>query len=68
MVAGKCSKCDSMITSINIENIAGKVNGKDAWNCISYNCPRCNTILSIQIDPVALKTDTIDGVVQRLNR
>ncbi|NEU80686.1 hypothetical protein [Nostoc sp. UIC 10630] len=68
MVAGKCSKCDTFISYVNIGTITGKVNGKDTWNCISYSCPSCNTILNIQIDPVALKGDTIEGVIKRLNR
>lgn len=40
--------------------------GMMRWNCVTYNCPLCFTVLSVGIDPVALKSDTITGVVEAL--
>lgn len=42
--------------------------GFAAWNYVTYNCPFCFTVLSVGIDPVALKSDTIDGVVEALRK
>ncbi|SEP07673.1 class IV adenylate cyclase [Aquisalimonas asiatica] len=67
MVAtGKCPKCESVVSSVRIEDVDGKVGFQSKWHCISYCCPSCNTVLGVQMDPVALKTDTINGVVEKL--
>jgi hypothetical protein len=57
----KRPKCASVITSatINDVDIAN-------WRGISYCCPYCSTILSVSIDPVALKTDTIAAIAREL--
>lgn len=58
---GKCPKCDKLIGFVNITQI--DVNsGRNKWNGISYNCPFCFSILSVGIDPIAIKTDTLSGV------
>ena len=36
------------------------------WVGVSYACPSCNSIVSVGIDPVALKADLIDEIVERL--
>jgi hypothetical protein len=61
---GKCPKCDRTITNVKIEDVTVDVQFTPAWKGISYVCPWCNTILSVQIDPVALKTDIINGVIK----
>ena len=30
------------------------------WKCIAFCCPHCNSILSVQIDPIAIKTDIVN--------
>jgi len=65
---GKCPKCASTITSVKIEDVDIKVGFESRWKGISYCCPSCNTVLNIQIDPVALKTDIIEGVVNKLKK
>lgn len=40
--------------------------GGKVWNGVAYSCPQCNAVLSVQIDPVAIKTDTINGVIGKL--
>ena len=63
---GLCPKCSTPVTHVNITEVgASSFTGKQ-WRGISYDCPSCRGILSVQIDPVALKTDTIEGTVARL--
>ena len=62
----KCPKCEATITSVSIQEIDGKVGGQSKWKCIAHTCPQCSSVLSVQIDPVALKTDTVDAVVKAL--
>ena len=64
-MAGKCPKCDKFLTSVNISDVDVKSNGRSAWKGISYNCPYCGSVLSVAIDPVALKTDTVAEIKGR---
>lgn len=64
---GKCPGCGKVPLSINIQGVdmhapAGTFNG------VMYVCPtfQCGTILGVGIDPIALKADTINGVVKKL--
>jgi hypothetical protein len=63
---GKCPKCDKTVSSVTIEDIDVKVNLTSKWRGISYLCGSCKTVLGVGIDPVALKSDTIKGVVLAL--
>jgi hypothetical protein len=67
---GKCPGCKAIVNNVRIEGIDGKENpfGSNGWRCVSYCCPGCNTVLGVQIDPVALKTDTINGLLAALGR
>ena len=63
---GNCPKCEKSLSSVTIEDVNVVVGLQTKWRGISYLCPYCKTILSVGIDPVALKTDTIAGVVKAL--
>ena len=57
---GKCPKCEKIISKVKYENISASSGiGGTEWNAISYCCQSCNTVLSVQIDPVALNTDLL---------
>lgn len=63
---GKCPKCENIPTSVRIEPIQGNVSRGNGFHCLSYCCPICNTILGVEIDPIAVKGDIISGVVREL--
>ena len=63
---GNCPKCEKSISSVNCSGIDVRVVGGKTWKGISYNCPFCNTVLSVQIDPIAIKTDTVDDLFRKL--
>ena len=69
--SGQCPKCASPISYVNLETVSVKARGA-SWNGVSYLCPSCNAVLSVEIDPIALKTDIVrevaDEVVSRLRR
>lgn len=57
----KCPKCSNIVTTATLNDVSiGK------WRGVSYSCPFCFSILSIAIDPVALKSDAIGGVADEL--
>lgn len=66
MTTGKCPKCEKVVTAVRIEDVTVRVGVQPQWKGVSYCCPWCNTVLGVQIDPVALKTDIIEGVVGAL--
>lgn len=62
-------KCPSCGTSIGTPTMQGVTTGAfmgTQWKCIAFCCPSCDVVLSVQIDPVALKTDTVNAVLQAL--
>lgn len=63
---GKCPKCDKILTNIQVGHVEIDVFMGRKWDGIAYYCPFCNTILSCQIDPIAIKTDIINEIVNEL--
>jgi hypothetical protein len=67
-MAAKCPKCDKLLGSVNISDVTVSSLPGPSWNGIAYLCPFCLSILSVGIDPVALKTDTVAEVVAAVKK
>ena len=67
---GKCPKCEQHISSVKIEHVDVKegIIGPASWHGVSYLCPSCNSVLSVQIDPIALKADIVSELFERLRK
>lgn len=68
MITGKCPGCGKVPGfGINVQSVDAKAGGA-SWKGVLYVCPniQCQTILGAGIDPLALKADTINGVVKKL--
>ena len=68
MNSGKCPKCGEIVSSVRIEDLDVNLGPGINWQGVSYCCPSCDTVLSVQIDPVALKTDIINVLIEELRR
>lgn len=66
MASGKCPKCETATTAVQIESVDIREGPNKAWLGIMLLCPSCRTILGISIDPVALKTEIIDSVTEAI--
>jgi hypothetical protein len=66
--SGKCPHCKEVVSSVRIEDIDINLGPGIDWQGVSYCCPSCDAVLSVQIDPVALKTDIINVLVEELRR
>lgn len=67
---GKCPQCKNTVTSVKIESIIAStalIGGRD-FNAVSYSCKSCGTILSVQMDPIALKSDTVAEIIDALRK
>lgn len=67
MATGKCPKCEKTALTIVAEAVTVTIDMR-SWNGVNYLCPNCRTILSVGIDPVALKTDTVRDVLKGLGK
>ena len=62
---GVCPKCEKPVLRLKINGIDGQVPFGASWKCITLSCPLCNTVLSAQIDPVAIKSDIVNALKGR---
>lgn len=67
-MAGKCPKCDRLVTAVDVYDLDIRVRMQSKWKGVQYVCPFCQTVLSIQMDPIALKADTVGEVAAALKR
>ena len=65
---GKCPSCGQVMHYAKMQGLDAKVLMGGAWKAVSYQCPHCETVLSVEIDPIAVKTDIVNEVVKRLGK
>jgi hypothetical protein len=58
---GTCPKCGARIEEVSIEGISVNAYSK-VMKGISYLCKSCNCVLSVAIDPIALKADLLRDI------
>lgn len=63
-----CPKCGADLTSVNIRAITINSPADPPWNGVAYECPACRCLLSVGIDPVSLKADTVDQIVKEIRK
>jgi len=66
MNTGKCPKCNALIRSVEVEAIDVTEALKPEWKGASFVCPFCRTILGVGIDPIAVKIDLVNEIVEKL--
>lgn len=66
MNAGVCPYCRAIISSVKLEHVDVKVVEGRTFHGVSYVCSACRFVLSVSIDPVALKGETVSEIVKKL--
>ena len=61
-----CPHCNSQVTRLNLEALSSSSFMGIEWNTIAYTCPTCQKIISTQIDPIAIKTDIVNEIKNRI--
>ncbi len=57
-MAGNCPKCDAKVTKAKAAQI--KLEGPSTTiKGVSYSCPSCSTILSVEADPFSLVAEIV---------
>ena len=59
MPVGKCPSCGMTMPHIAGEAVDVKV-GQTTYKGVTFRCPRCHTVISAGIDPIAIKSDILD--------
>jgi hypothetical protein len=61
----KCPACKTSFELVRIESVSVKSKKKkgDSWNGIAYCCPSCDVAISVTIDPISVKTDIVEEVL-----
>ena len=65
-----CPHCNEQLDSVDMTQVNGALSGakRAAWNCVGYSCPSCNKVLSVQINPLGMKSDILNEVSQMLGK
>ena len=63
MNVGKCPKCDNRLTKLLFEEIIieERPRRRDLKG-FSYICPKCNSIISTQVNPFTLSADLLNDL------
>jgi TPP-dependent indolepyruvate ferredoxin oxidoreductase alpha subunit len=62
--SGKCPKCGTTVSKVGCEAIVIE-GGTKPRRGVSYYCLSCHAVLSVEIDPYALKTELVDELTHR---
>jgi len=63
---GKCPHCNGMVSHINLVPVSGSAFlGETEWKTVLYTCPLCQKILSVSIDPIAIRTDIVNMITAK---
>ncbi len=57
-----------VVNRVNVEEIQVCVGLTPKWLGVSFVCQSCRSVLGVGIDPVALKTDLVNEVAERLRQ
>lgn len=68
-MSGKCPKCEKLVPNAKIDDISLSAGpGQTAWRGNAYVCPSCLTILGCEIDPIAIRSETVSMILKKLGR
>ncbi len=63
-----CPHCEKPIGHVNIQEVTVGGFMTDQWRGITYACPHCQKVLSVAIDPIAIKTDIVEEILRALGK
>ena len=61
-MASKCPNCEAPITVVNIEPVKIQTKNKATLHGVSYFCPKCQFVLSVGVDHLALQKDILHHI------
>jgi hypothetical protein len=65
---GQCPKCSATVSRAEVEHISITENFQSRWHGITLVCPSCHCLLGASIDPIAIRSDLVDEIHNRLRK
>ena len=65
-MAGKCPKCEKPVMTVKGDPVTINVSVANQLKGVSYSCANCSTVLGVEIDPLAVRTEIVAHVVDAL--
>ncbi len=65
---GSCPKCEKPLMRVTIEDVEVSAIAGRALRGLNYLCPTCHAVVSVGIDPIALKADIVNEILQALGK
>ena len=65
---GTCPKCEAPVLHVNIAEVTASAFMGKQWRAIKYCCPSCGCVLSVAIDPIAVKTDIVEEILHAFGK
>ena len=61
-----CPYCKTLMNGSRIVGMDASEGpfAKKSFKAIAHCCPSCDAVFSVEIDPIALKTDIINGILK----
>jgi hypothetical protein len=63
-----CPKCGSSIRQVELNQVEAKSEHGPSLRAITYSCPKCFHLLSVNIDPIAIKSDIVRAITEELKK
>ena len=65
----KCPRCDKLVNKVYFEDVLAVMGSFDVAGIrsIAYLCPECRSVLSVQIDPIAIRSEIVKQVDQAVS-
>lgn len=65
----KCPSCNAPILHARFKPIESRQSfGTVKLNSNAHCCPSCDIVLSVEVDPIALMSDTVNKIMKRLGK
>lgn len=62
----KCPFCKNVINSLSGHAVTISFMGAPDRRALVYSCPSCNNVLNCEIDPIALRTEIVAQVTEKI--
>lgn len=66
--SAKCPYCHKVISTVNVETIGIETGLSVGYKGVTYSCPGCHAVLSVEMDPIALKADIVRDLLKALRK
>ena len=64
----KCGSCGKVVTTTRFNTGTCRAIGGAEYKTVVHSCPFCSAIFSVEIDPLAVRTEIVSQVLKALGK